>query len=69
MQADVLIIGAGPAGILQQWRCSEGSHKKIVAVKRARRLAAALPQGDDEGVRKLQALLPYYHGFSGAGAF
>ena len=63
MNADVVIIGAGPAGIFTALEMiKKGSRQKIIMVEKgAGGRKPPLPQGQDEKVRQLQALLPHYH--------
>ena len=50
MNADVVIVGAGPAGIFTALEMlKKGSRQKIVMV-------------ENQQVRELQALLPHHHG-------
>jgi flavin-dependent dehydrogenase len=64
MKTDVVIVGAGPAGIFTALEMiRKGSKKKIVMVEKGQSGGGApLPQGQDRPVHELQALLPYHHG-------
>ena len=58
MNADVVIIGAGPAGIFTALEMvKKGSKKKIIMVEKGQ----AVENRQDEEVRQLQALLPHHH--------
>ncbi|MBC8538425.1 FAD-binding protein [Christensenellaceae bacterium NSJ-63] len=71
MQADVLIIGAGPAGIFTAMEMlRRGSHKKIVMAEKG--AAIEKRRCPKETTKECVNCRPYCHittGFSGAGAF
>jgi uncharacterized FAD-dependent dehydrogenase len=70
MKTDVVIVGAGPAGIFTALELlRKGSKKKIVMVEKGKPWKSATAPRQDRAVRELQALLPITTGFSGAGAF
>ena len=63
MNTDVVIIGAGPAGIFTALEMlKKGSRKRILIVEKGQGCGGPpLPQGEDQEVRQLQALLPHHH--------
>ncbi len=63
MRCDVVIVGAGPAGIFTALELlKKGSKKRIIMWKRASRRKTELPQKHHQRVRQLQTILPDYHG-------
>ncbi len=64
MNKDIVIVGAGPAGIFTaleddpQRKRQEDRHLRKGRGHREQ----AVPEGQDEEMRKLQALLPHYDG-------
>ena len=63
MNADVVIVGAGPAGIFTALEMiKRGSRQKIVMVEKGQAVENRhCPKDKTQKVRKLQALLPHYH--------
>ena len=61
MNADVVIIGAGPAGIFTALEMvKKGSRQKIIMVEKGQAVENRHCPKDEE-VRQLQALLPHHH--------
>ena len=71
MNADVVIVGAGPAGIFTALEMiKKGSHQKIIMVEKGQAIENRHCPKDK--TRKCVNCKPYCHittGFSGAGAF
>ena len=63
MQTDVVIVGAGPAGIFTAIEMiRKGSKQKIVIVEKGQPIEKRFcPKAKTQQVRGLQALLPYHH--------
>ena len=63
MNADVVIIGAGPAGIFTALEMvKKGSKQKIIMVEKGQAVENRhCPKDKTKEVRQLQALLPHYH--------
>ena len=70
MQPDVVIVGAGPAGIFTALEMlKKGSKQKILIVEKGRGRGPPVSQEQDRPVRQLQALLPYHHRLFRRGRF
>ena len=65
MNADVVIVGAGPAGIFTALEMiRKGSNQKIVMVEKGQAVENRhCPKDKTEKLHELQALLPYHHRF------
>ena len=70
-KTDVLIIGAGPAGIFTALELlKSGSRKHIVIVEKGKPVEKrSCPQAETKKMRELQALLQYHHRFFRRGRF
>lgn len=69
MKTDVVIVGAGPAGIFTAIEMlRKDSAKKIVIVEKGKSVGKpSLPQGQNAEVYELQALLSHHDGVFGRG--